>query len=399
MAHEDLKAHLYSDPGKVFVASMTNAVYKWSAKVPSQYYEYRIFEELTIRYSTGTQTRLGLDKSDNYRFDAVFFIKPGYRAVNQHQCYTVGVELKNSKEDLKYDEKIHQYLGWTDFFMIGVPSELIDEAKKKIASLKNEHPETEQKIGLFAVDTGKIEICPKRQIVSQQTKIDIQEQIIYNCIFKDIKAVNFVLEDIEILPIELNCEYKEACTSFIDAASVSVEKPQPLYDSSKDSVSIVNEDNRNPGTNAREDNVACEDKQLQEENKQKEKEIYKANAEKEAKRLAELAKRGESLPTSTLALYNQLKPNGKEIFWSIVDNNGSSKRKDIAKETKMSLPTIDRYLPELTDAGLIEYEGSRKTGRFVVKVSTDKSASCDTCAIKDTCQFKGASEGMCAKHR
>lgn len=97
MAHENLKKFLIGDAGKRFVKDMTTAAYEWAYKIPSEFFTYRIFEELTIRYDTGEKTRLGLEKNDHYRFDAVFYIQPGRRALNQKQCYNVGIELKNSK--------------------------------------------------------------------------------------------------------------------------------------------------------------------------------------------------------------------------------------------------------------------------------------------------------------
>ena len=104
MAHEELKALLEGDQGKLIVKSVTQSMYAWAWKVPAEYYNYRVFNELTVRYETGERTRLGLKKFDHFRFDSVFFVEPGYRALDQRQCYTIGIELKQSKSDLMGDK-------------------------------------------------------------------------------------------------------------------------------------------------------------------------------------------------------------------------------------------------------------------------------------------------------
>ena len=110
MAHEELKKLLEGDQGKLIVKSVTQSMYAWAWKVPAEYYNYRVFNELTVRYETGEKTRLGLKKFDHFRFDSVFFIEPGYRALDQRQCYTIGIELKQSKSDLMSDKKMEKYL-------------------------------------------------------------------------------------------------------------------------------------------------------------------------------------------------------------------------------------------------------------------------------------------------
>ena len=394
MAHEDLKEHLYKKSGKYFVAALTKHVYKWAMRVPDQYYEYRIFEELTIRYATGERTRLGLEKNDHYRFDAVFFIKPGYRALNQHQCYTVGMELKNSAEDLKYDEKIQNYLGWTDFFMLGVPENLIGEARQKIENITSKYAEAKEKIGLLCIDTGEILIYPRRQLVSQSNKLEIQEQIIYNCIFRDIKTVNFELDEIDLQPIDLKDEYK-------DVANTSIENFQ------EDLAADPAENQAAPDGNislssGKKTDLSNEEKSINDKKsieKQQAKKQRLEHAAKQTERMAVLAERGKELPPSTALLYNKLRTNSKEIFWVIVDTGGECTREKIAEATGMSIPTIDRFIPELKKSGLIDYEGSRKTGKYVVKSDMEQRTSCDTCSVAEGCPFKGSSEGMCSQYQ
>lgn len=369
MAHENLKGHLYADAGKAFVSNLTRAVYIWASRVPDIFYNYRIFEELTIRYATDDKTRLGLDRFDHYRFDAVFFIQPGQRALNQHQCYSAGVELKNSKADLMQDDKIVKYLSWTDFFFIGVPSALIEDAKEKIASVYGEYPNAKGYIGLMNVETGEVVSLPKRQYLTLDNVCKIQEQIIYNVLFNDIKTVSFKLEDVSIEQAQFN-----------DAPSL----PISSSDSPSESHSDADAPSLAPKSETREDN----------------REYRKELAERKAERLKKLSARGESLPSATAAVYNSLDANAKEVFWGIVDSqDGDQTRESLSNITGLSLQKIDRSIVPLCDSGIISREGGKKFGKYVVNLPIDKHASCSTCTLKYECKFVGASSGNCQMHQ
>lgn len=53
--------------------------------------------------------------------------------------------------------------------------------------------------------------------------------------------------------------------------------------------------------------------------------------------------------------------------YTIIRLNPGIKRKDISNISGKSLPTIDRHIDVLTEDGLIEYRGSRKTGGYYAK--------------------------------
>lgn len=378
MAHENLKQYLVGNAGKSFVSTLTRAVYSWASKVPDVFYNYRIFEELTIRYETDEKTRLGLDKQEHYRFDAVFFIQPGQRALNQHQCYTAGVELKNSKSDLMGDDKIVKYLSWTNYFFIGVPSDLIEDAKAKIQEIYKTYIYAKDLIGLMNVETGKIEILPKRQSVTVANTCKIQEQIIYNVLFNEIKTISFSLNEIEVEAAHFN----ENPVLGQDENVLS-EKNNVLSESI-------------PSVDA---NSAIENTYYQitsSETKTKDAEYRKELAERKAERLNALSQRGECLPASTAAIYNALDPNSKEVFWGIVDSQsieGNITRETLSNATGLSLQKIDRSLVPLTEKGLISREGGKKNGTYVVTVETDKSKTCESCKLYSQCQYVHSNEG------
>lgn len=382
MAHENLKQYLVENAGKSFVSTLTRAVYTWASKVPDVFYNYRIFEELTIRYETDEKTRLGLDKQDHYRFDAVFFIQPGQRALNQHQCYTAGVELKNSKADLMGDDKIVKYLTWTNYFFIGVPSDLIEDAKTKIQEIYKTYLYAKDLIGLMNVESGEIVVLPKRQSVTVANTCKIQEQIIYNVLFNDIKTISFSLNEIEVQPAHFNdnpilynpvLQQTQSTENVLSTATITEDKfAENKFDEDKSSQDTTTKD-------------AVHDA-----------EYRKELAERKAERLKALSKRGECLPASTAAIYNALDPNSKEVFWGIVDSQsieGNITRESLSNATGLSLQKIDRSLVPLTEKGLISREGGKKNGTYIVTVETDKSKTCESCILYEKCQYVHSNEG------
>ena len=182
MAHENLKQHLVGKPGKDFVTNLTLAVYDFVSKIRRAYgsfdfIHYRIFEEVTVREYTGQKNKWGDEKPEHYRFDCVIFIEPHQSAINQRQTYTVGVVLKNSKGDLMGDAKIEHYLGYTDFFFIGVPSNLVADAVGRA--------KTDDHIGVFDVETGRLCKMPARIHPTVERKYNLLEQIMYSRMFDE----------------------------------------------------------------------------------------------------------------------------------------------------------------------------------------------------------------------
>lgn len=117
------------------------------------------YPEQTIRYNSGRANRYGEPINDHYRLDAVLYIRPGTWGLNQFKNFSVGIEIKENVEDLRRDEKIMKYLGWTDFFLIMVPSALTEEALRKIKQLGDPH------IGLlsYSIDSCRVVKTPQRQ--------------------------------------------------------------------------------------------------------------------------------------------------------------------------------------------------------------------------------------------
>ena len=351
MAHENLKQHLVGKPGKDFIINLTSRVYAFVSNIRRKYgsydfIHYRIFEEVTVREYTGEKNRWGDDKPDHYRFDCVFFVEPNQAALNKRQVYTVGVELKNSKEDLKYDDKIEHYLGYTDFFFIGVPSSLVNEAIEK-SNLDNH-------IGVFDVESGSLIKMPERIIPTVERKYALLEQILYSRMFaEDFKnVVSVKVEDVDVVPMV-----------FMDD---------------------------NPNNNARAedwtevDPLASEGSRAVEETGAEEAAIKAAARERELARRErhdakvavlkeEVSAMNEKVPAVVASILEGLSLNDQRVYHAIRRNDGVQAQ-HVAEilpnqegVERPSLATIKRSISALTKVGLVEREGGRKTGHYVVK--------------------------------
>ena len=72
---------------------------------------------------------------------------------------TVGVEVKTSREDLLFGEKLHYEIGVADYLFLAVPRSLIPEARYVI---EDQRPEDVPKIGLLDLTSGDIVIVPQK---------------------------------------------------------------------------------------------------------------------------------------------------------------------------------------------------------------------------------------------
>ena len=373
-AHEELKKLLGERPGKAFALDVTRQVYAWAERIPDDAIRYRIFEELTVRYETGEKTKRGLDKQDHYRFDSVLFIQPGYRALNQNQCFTVGIELKNSKADLMGDHKMDKYLGWTDLFFIGVPADITEDAIRKADEVSEEVFGNKSMVGVFDIENGVIYKMPARkQNISTENRLKIQEQVIYNVLFDDMKSITVKLEGISIEnhPInkitvgeeyyqENNQEnYQEKDAPDTTSDSSSQEKP------TKPSKSSLDED----FVKARNEKRA--------ENRAKREELAK-----------DLAERNRQLTNKTREQLAGLSDRDQLVFWCVRDAtvNGGINGINIPSAISQSSAAVNRSLKKIKERGLVTLDGAPKYGKFKVIGDALKSTRCITCRHYDECQ-------------
>ena len=379
MAHENLKPQLVSDAGKKFVIGLTSRIYE--NKVVNIYRKtgnydfinYRFFEEVTVREYTGKKTRSGEDNPDHYRFDAVFFVEPGYNSLNQRHIYSIGVELKGEKYDLINDDKMEHYLGYTDFFFIGVPVNLVSYALKRA--------EGNDYIGVFCVDDGKIWLLPSRQEPSYKNQRDLLTQILFanmfNLDFKNRVSIKLdKLEDVEILPMPLDVVQTPDQESLEENHTGGILQPENQY--SEDTQPLPYE-GRTPAASIEE---------------QKEKEMLRRQKH-DAKVIAikqELATMNAEVPSVVASMLEGLSLGDQRIY-HVIRKNGGMQALSIADMLpehddveKPSLATVKRSISALTDAGLIEREGSKKTGQYIVKAISCDNESCQVCAKSPLCR-------------
>lgn len=338
MAHDKLKELLSGDPGKLIVKSVTQSLYAWAEKVPVEYYNFRVFHELTVRYETSERTRLGLKKFDHFRFDSVFFVEPGYRALDQRQCYTIGIELKQSKSDLMGDKKMEKYLGWTDLFYIGVPADLTGEALEKAKEVNNEY------IGVIDIENGLIIKNSKKMKVSERNRMLIYEQVLFNTVFREMGTISFDAE--EVLIDHTNIETG-------DEVGASLQEPN------KSEVKILAE------------RIA-------------KKEAEAARREAKAKEARELADRAANLAEPTRRVLSALPDKAQAAYHHLRENPGSNAH-DLEEALSVSEATAKRLAGQLSDVGLIERQGSKKTGGYY-PIGGDKDpmkylAACADCEL------------------
>ena len=380
MAHENLKQQLVSDAGKKLVIGLTSRIYE--KKVVNIYRKignydfinYRFFEEVTVREYTGKKTRFGEDNPDHYRFDAVFFVEPGYSSLNQRHIYSIGVELKGEKYDLLNDDKMEHYLGYTDFFFIGVPVNLVSYALKRA--------EGNDYIGVFCVDDGKIWLLPSRQEPSYKNQRDLLTQILFanmfNEDFKNSVSIKLdKLEDVEILPMPLDVvQTPPGQESPEENHTGGILQPENQY--SEDTQPLPYE-GRTPAASIEE---------------QKEKEMLRRQKH-DAKVIAiklELATMNAEVPSVVASMLEGLSLGDQRIY-HVIRKNGGIQAQSIADMLpeqedveKPSLATVKRSISSLTDAGLIEREGSKKTGQYIVKAVDCDNSSCQVCAKSPLCR-------------
>lgn len=370
-AHEGLKQLLGEQPGKAFAIDITKQVYGWAGRIPEDAIRYRIFEELTVRYETGEKTKRGLDKQDHYRFDAVLFIQPGYRALNQKQCFTVGIELKNTKADLMGDNKMGKYLGWTDLFFIGVPADITEDAIRKADEVSQEVFGNKSMVGVFDIENGLIYKMPtKKQNVSMENRLKVQEQVIYNVLFDDTKSITVKLEDISIENLPAAAQEKNTLDEKTTAPSeVPSDSPSETPDSTSDSSS--------QGKSTLDEEFVKARKEKRAENRARREELAK-----------DLAERNRLLTTNTREQLAGLSDRDQLVFWCVRDAtvHGGINGIDIPSAIGQSSAAVSRSMKKLKERGLVALDGSPKFGKFKVIGDALKSSRCITCRHNDECQ-------------
>lgn len=410
MAHENLKSFLVEQPGKKFVLDLTHKVYIWSVKIPDMYINYRIFEEVTIREYADRKNKYDEENPYHYRFDCVFFIEPGYKSLNQRQVYTIGVELKNTKADLMADDKMDHYLGYTNYFFIGVPSDLVPEA------IARANENEDRLIGVFSVDDGNIHLIPKKQQPTVEHERDLLQQIMYSRMFKEEfkdGGMAIRIDDIEVSQAPLKDDIESEITPVETFTKEPEESEDPEYErllrikheyqgQGADFYPEVDYDPAEPVKNASEgisDGHTERTAEDIETEKAAAREKEQMRREKHDAKVAVLQEEvnamNEEVPAVVASILEGMSLGDQRIYHAIRRNNGIQAQ-NIAEilpyqegVERPSLATVKRSISALTKAGLIEREGSKKTGQYITKEVDCTPDSCQVCAKSPLCtQFQ-----------
>lgn len=371
-AHAELKKLMKGKNIQAFVKDICLYAYPYTSRIPSEYLEYKIFEEFRLRESTDEKTRLGLNKKLQLIPDVILFIKPGYRALNQGNCFTVALEIKEFKDDLMRDEKLWKYIGWTDFFFIAVPDDLSQYAFDKIVEVNKEHPETLSKIGVLGLETGELYSHPQRSEVTVERQNLVLQNAVYNYAFRDAKTIFFSPEELPTkkVPSQMAATSVGEAMKGTTEGAASIEEKSVMRNNMQENCKLE----------------GCENKQLSDEEKAARKADAIARQEYKEKRAAELAEKSTVLSEEVRQRLMTLPLKTQELFWNIRESENGKQLQDIASGLGYSQRTAAYGLASLTSAGLVKRAGSRKTGAYTVTDVAACNTTCATCSIALQCK-------------
>ena len=372
--HDELRQLLVENQGKAFVRSLADSYYKLCGRININMVEYRVFSELTVRVKNGQMSWKGYEKSDKYRFDAVLFIKPSVGAVGQGTCLTCGMEIKGERNDLMQDTKIIEYVGWTNLFFLGVPSELVEDAIEKRNELARLYSDDAKCVGVMCLDDGKIYISPTIQQVSLQTKYEVLQQVIYGS-----HLVWGETSGSEVIVLEA-----------ADPQDIIIPTPTGLGENNQQEFVQVDDRSGEATAAAAMANADVAPGGIRARLSTEEYEEYKRNranvAAVNALRKKELAEKAQGLLEDARQRLTPMSISTQELFWYLRSTpcNGVA----LSEALEMSQRSVDVSVSALVKAGLVERVGSRKTGHYAVTELGRCDESCGICAKYSTCTIR-----------
>lgn len=174
-SHRTEKEMLKSINGETF---LTNFIKSEELRLTTYNYEYcdiraHIIEEYPIPISVG-KNKLGGNNVKTRHIDFVYILCPGNYAIFRKECFSIGVEIKTSIRDMYRNPlQINNYFGKTDYMFLCVPSHMLEEAMNYVDS--------EDRLGLFDIETGEILKFPVKQDVGSEWK----EKLLYRALFAE----------------------------------------------------------------------------------------------------------------------------------------------------------------------------------------------------------------------
>ena len=271
----------------------------------------------------------------------------------------------------------------------GVPADLTEDAIKKADEVSQEVFGNKSMVGVFDIENGVIYKMPaQKQIVSMENRLKIQEQVIYNVLFDDMKSITIKLEEISIenRPIdkisigEENNQETATIEQALPTLTAPSEVPSEILSGTPSDISDTASDNtsreKTTKTSLDEDFVAARNEKRA-ENRAKREELAK-----------DLAKRNSLLTTKVREQLAGLSDRDQLVFWCIRDAtaHGGINGIDIPSAIGQSSAAVNRSMKNLKEHDLVALDGTPKYGKFKVIGDALMSSRCITCRLNDECQ-------------
>lgn len=166
-AHRLEKDELRSSVGKSLLTDFCI-----SGKIPLHNYDYakdaiivQPIEEYPVPFIYGYDSHHKPRYANRY-IDLVYIVSPGKTSPSRRECFTVGVEIKNSERDLwRRRGQIKSYFGQTNYFFLAVPKYLVGSAL--------EYARNEPRLGVMDMTNGRILKYPERQDIAKDIIADM----------------------------------------------------------------------------------------------------------------------------------------------------------------------------------------------------------------------------------
>ena len=110
------------------------------------------------------------ERTSEHRVDAVFFCGAGKSTTFRNENFTVGVEVKVTRENLFCDQKIPAYFNRTDYFYLAVPDKMLDLGLMKASPWNH--------VGVVSLNSGRIFKPALRQFPAERERIAILERLL-----------------------------------------------------------------------------------------------------------------------------------------------------------------------------------------------------------------------------
>lgn len=182
--HQHFKEAMLGEVGQRFLSEFFARQRPWHRHDmrPERFVRYIPLNEFPFSVPGDKKDSLGRPTANTRRLDMVLYVASGRDAAYHQDCFSIGIEMKGSWNDLWRDHKMQHYLGKTDFLYLAVPDWLAEEALSKASRIEG--------LGVFSLTSGAIfRVASKQEVVPV-----IRDQMLFRALFKPESAVEFWID-------------------------------------------------------------------------------------------------------------------------------------------------------------------------------------------------------------